>query len=139
MFKIPHDSTVIITNLSLSRSAGGELEVDVTTSQTTVDLGVGVQAVVNTTTLLLIENDLQSLAAILLGADALADDLNRVGEISQDSVVDGGEGSGARSLLLLVVARASRSLRAGQDAARSEDQNVAVRELLLELTGETFP
>lgn len=50
--------------------------------------------------------------------------------------MDGGESSRTGSLLLLVVARASRSLGAGQDAARSEDQDVAVRELLLELTGE---
>jgi hypothetical protein len=94
--------------------------------------------VVNTTTLLLVEDDLEGLGAVLLGADALADDLDGVGEILEDGVVDGSESSRTGSLLLLGVAAAGRSLGAGQDAARSEDQDVAVRELLLELTGETL-
>jgi hypothetical protein len=52
--------------------------------------------------------------------------------------VDSSESSRTGTLLLLGVAGAGRSLGAGQDAARSEDQDVAVRELLLELTGETL-
>jgi len=50
--------------------------------------------------------------------------------------VDGGQGAGAGALLLLGVARAGGSLGAGQDAARGEDQDVAVGELLLQLTGQ---
>lgn len=114
-----------------------ELEVDVAACQTAVDLRVGVEAVVNTTTLLLVKDDLEGLGAVLLGADALADDLDGVGEILEDGVVDSSESSRTGALLLLGVARAGGSLGAGQDAARSEDQDMAVRELLLELTGET--
>jgi len=125
------------TDLVVSGTALRELEVDVAACQTAVDLRVGVEAVVNTTTLLLVEDDLEELGTVLLGADALADDLDGVGEILEDGVVDGSEGSRTGSLLLLGVAAAGRSLGAGQDAARSEDQDVAVRELLLELTGET--
>ena len=51
--------------------------------------------------------------------------------------MDSSESSRTGALLLLGVARASGTLGAGQDAARSEDQDMAVRELLLELTGET--
>ncbi len=51
--------------------------------------------------------------------------------------MDSSQSSRARSLLLEGVARAGRSLGSGKDAARGEDQNVAVRELLLELTSET--
>lgn len=124
------------TDLVVGGTALRELEVDVAASQTTVDLRVGVQAVVNTTTLLLVEDDLEELGAVLLGADALADNLNGVGEILEDGVVDSSESSRTGSLLLLGVARAGRSLGAGEDTARGEDQDMAVRELLLELTGQ---
>jgi hypothetical protein len=50
--------------------------------------------------------------------------------------VDGRQGTRAGALLLLRVARAGGALGAGQDAARGEDQDMAVRELLLELTRE---
>ena len=125
------------TRLEVRGGALGELEVDVAACETTVDLRVGVEAVVNTTTLLLVKDDLQELAAVLLGADALANDLDGVGEVGKDGVVDSSEGARAGTLLLLGVASAGRALGAGKDAARGEDQDVAVGELLLELTSET--
>lgn len=91
---------------------------------------------VNTTTLLLVQDDLESLAAVLLGADTLADDLDGVNEVVEDGVVDSGQGARARTLLLLVGAGVDRALRAGQDAALSNKEDVAVGELLLELTGQ---
>lgn len=115
----------------------GELEGDVAAGETAVDLSVGVDTVVNTLTLLLIKDDLEGLGAVLLGADALADDLDGVAEIGEDSVVDSSKSAGAGALLGLGVAGAGRALGAGEDAARSEDQDLAVRELLLELTGQT--
>jgi hypothetical protein len=51
--------------------------------------------------------------------------------------VDSGESPGLGTLLGLVGARAVGALGAGENAAGSNDQDVAVRELLLELTGET--
>ena len=92
---------------------------------------------VNTTTLLLVQDDLESLAAVLLGADTLADDLDGVNEVVEDGVVDSGQGARARTLLLLVGAGVDRALRAGQDAALSNKEDVAVGELLLELTGQS--
>ena len=50
--------------------------------------------------------------------------------------MDGSQSSRAGALLLLGVAGAGGALGAGQDAARSQDQDVAVGELLLELTGK---
>jgi hypothetical protein len=94
--------------------------------------------VVNTTTLLLVQNDLESLAAVLLGADTLADDLDGVNEVVEDGVVDSGQGARARTLLLLVGAGVDRALGAGQDAALSNEEDVAVGELLLELTGQAI-
>ena len=114
----------------------GELEDDTPAGQPPVDLGVGIEPVVNTTTLLLVEDDLEGLGAVLLGAETLADDLDGVDEIGQDGIVDSSEGARTGALLLLGVAGAGGALGAGEDAARGEDQDVAVRELLLELTGE---
>jgi hypothetical protein len=122
--------------LVLSRASLGELEGDTTASESAVDLRVGVESVVNTTALLLVKDDLEKLATILLSAEALADDLDGVDEISQDSVVHSSQSSGSGTLLLLGVARAGRTLGAGENAARSQDEDVTVRELLLELTGQ---
>ncbi len=51
--------------------------------------------------------------------------------------MNGGQGSAARTLLSLGSAAAVAALGAGKDAARGEDQDMAVGELLLEFTGET--
>jgi hypothetical protein len=114
----------------------GELEVDALAGEALVDLRVGVEAVVNTTALLLVKDDLEDLGAVLLGAETLADNLDGVDEVGEDGVVDSGEGPGLGALLGLRSARAVGALGAGQNAAGSNDQDVAVRELLLELTGE---
>lgn len=50
--------------------------------------------------------------------------------------MDSGQGARAGALLGGGVAAASRALGAGQDAAVRKDQDVTVRELLLELTGQ---
>jgi hypothetical protein len=123
-------------HLVLSGTTLWELEVDTTAGKAAVDLGVGVESVVNTTTLLLVEDDLEDLGAVLLGANTLADDLDWEDEIGENSVVDSGECARTWALLRLGGAGAGGALWAWQDAARGEDQDMAVRELLLELTGE---
>ena len=115
----------------------GELEVDTLAGEALVDLGVGVKTVVDTTTLLLVEDDLEDLGVVLLGADALANDLDGVDEVGKDGVVDSSQSTRTRALLGLAGARAVAALGAGQDAARGDDQDVTVGELLLELTGQT--
>lgn len=117
-------------------AALGELEHDSMAGQPTVDLAVSVQAVVDTAALLLVQDNLQGLAAILLGADALADDLDGVDEVAEDGVVDGGQSARTGTLLGLSSARVDRALGAGQDAALSNEEDVAVRELLLKLAGQ---
>jgi len=93
--------------------------------------------VIHTTLLLLVEHNLQDFASILLGPQALADDLNGVDEIGEDCIVDSGECSGAGALLREGGARTVGALGAGKNAAGGEDQDMAVGELLLELTGES--
>lgn len=132
----PSHSKPFRLTLVLGSASLRELKGDGAARQSSVDLGVGVESVVDTATLLLIEDNLQQLAVVLLGAQTLADDFDGVDEVGEDGVVDGSQSSRTGSLLLLGVAGASGSLGAGQDAARGKDQDVAVGELLLELTGE---
>lgn len=122
--------------LVLGGAGLGELEDDTTAGEALVNLGVGVESVVNTTALLLVKDDLEGLGAVLFGADTLADDLDGVDEVGQDSIVDSGKSAGTGTLLLLEVAGAGGALGAGENAASSEDEDVAVGELLLELTGQ---
>ena len=124
-------------HLVLSSIALGELERNTSTSQLSVDFGIGVKSVVNASLLLLIENDLQQLSSVFLGAETLADNLNGIDEVGENGIVDSGQCSGTGSLLSLAGARAVGSLGAGEDTACCEDEDVAVGELLFELTGET--
>ena len=117
-------------------AALGEFEHDSTAGQPAVDLAVGVEAVVDTAALLLVQDNLEGLAAVLLGTDTLADNLDGVDEVAEDGVVDGGQSARAGALLGLVGARVDGALGAGQDTALSNEEDVAVRELLLKLTGQ---
>ena len=91
---------------------------------------------VDAAALLLVQHNLDGFAAVLLGADTLANDLDGVDEVGQDGVVDGSQSTRAGTLLGLVGARVDGTLGAGEDAALSDEQDVAVGELLLELTGK---
>lgn len=124
-------------HLVLSSSTLWELEVDTTAGKAAVDLGVGVESVVDTSLLLLVQDDLEDLGAVLLGAETLANDLDWEDEVGQDGVVHSGQCAGTWALLGEGSTGAGRALWAWQDAAGSEDQDMAVGELLLELTGET--
>lgn len=127
-----------ILNVHLELSAAlGELEGNGAAGEAAVDLAVGIEAVVDTTTLLLVENDLEGLGAVLLGAGTLADDLDGVDEVGEDGVVDSGQSARAGTLLGLGGARVGGALGAGQDAALGHEENVAVGELLLKLAGQT--
>ena len=109
------------TNSKVGGSGLGELKGDITASKFLIHLGVGVEPVVDTTALFLIKDDLEGLVAVLLGPEALADNLDGVDEIRQDGIVDGRQSARARALLFLRVARTGRALRARKDAARGED------------------
>jgi hypothetical protein len=124
------------SSLEFGNAALRELEDHIAARQPAVDLAIGIQTVVDTATLLLVQDDLEGLGAVLLGADTLADDLDRVDDVGQDGVVDGRQSAGTRALLGQLGAGTRRALRTGQDAAGSNDDDMAVGELLLELTGE---
>jgi len=52
--------------------------------------------------------------------------------------VNSGEGSAARTLLSLRCSGTVAAFGAGEDTSGCEDQDMAVRELLLELSGQTL-
>ena len=117
-------------------TALGELKDNRPAGQSAVNLAVGIESVVNTTTLLLVQDNLDGLAAVLLGADALADNLDGVDEVGEDGVVNGRQSTRTGTLLGLVAAGVDGALGAGEDTALSDEEDVTVRELLLELAGE---
>jgi len=73
--------------------------------------------------------------AVLLGADALANDLSGEDQVVKNGVVDGSKGPGARALL----GDAGPAGREGENAALSNKKDMAVREFFLEFTGQPAP
>jgi hypothetical protein len=114
-----------------------ELKVHGGTGQSLVDLLVSVESVVDALALLLVQDDLQGLAAILALENTTTNNLNWVDKIGHDGLVNGLESARSRALLLLVRAAAVGTLRAGKDAARCNDNDMAIRELLLQLASKT--
>lgn len=98
-----------------------ELKVDTLAGQPLVDLAVSVQPVVYTTTLLLIQNDLEDFASVLSRASALTDDFDGIDEVGKDGVMYSCKRTASRSLLCLRRAAAVAAAWAGQDAARGDD------------------
>jgi len=134
-----HSSSLLpIRRLVIRSTAHWELEATDAAGQFPIDLRVSVQSVIHTTTLLLVQHNLQDFASILLGPQSLAHNLDRVDHVSEDSVVHGGQGSRARTLLGLAGAGTIGALGAGQNAAHGQDQDVAVGELLLEFAGQAL-
>jgi len=125
-------------HLVLSSATLRELKRNTTASQLSVNFRVSIESVVNASLLLLIENNLQDLAAIFLGPETLADNLNGVDKICEDGVVNGSQCPGTGSLLCERSSGAVGSLWAGKNTASGEDQDMTVRELLLKLTGEAL-
>lgn len=149
MHDVPISSSVLLgkllihmsshhTPLILSTTTHGELEVASSASQLAVDLGVGIKSVVNTTSFLLIQHNLQDLAAVLLGSQSLANNLDWIDNIGQDSIVDSGQSSGSWSLLCLAASRSVGALWSWEDASRGEEDDMSVTELLLQFSGESL-
>lgn len=74
------------------------------------------------------------LSTVLCNPCPLSDDLGRPYHLIEDLLVDGGEGSGTRSLLLVGGSRVS--LGFGEDTSLGEEDDVFVGKLLLELSGK---
>lgn len=122
----------------LSTTAHGELKVASSARQLAVYLRVRVKSVVNAASLLLIQDNLQHLAAILFGSQSLADNLDRVHDVCQDSVMHSRQSSRPRPLLCLGGSGSVGSFWLWQDTSRCKEEDVSVRELLLELSCESL-
>jgi len=126
------------THLILLPTAHREFESDAPSGQLLVNLAIRIESVVNAASLFLVQHHLQHLAPIFLRSDSLAHDLDRVDDISQDCLVDRSQCSRARSLLGLVGAAAVGALRAWENAAGREYQDMSVGELLFKFAGEAL-
>lgn len=129
----PPQMAALIFGLSAHR----KFKLNTFACQLFVNLTVGIQPVVNSTTLLLVQHNFRSLCTILAGPDTLADNFNRIDEVAKNCVVDGSKGTRARALLLLSRTGTIRAPGSGKNAARSDHENVAVGELLFKLARKT--
>lgn len=111
----------------------GEHEGDVTAGELLVDRRERVELVLERGGVLRVEEALDQAAAVSGNTGALAGDLRGVDKVLEDRLVHSGEGARVRAGLLVTVLTAGLA----EDAALADKDNVAVRELLLELTGET--
>lgn len=111
----------------------GEHEGDVTASELLVDRRERVELVLERGSVLGVKEALDQAAAVSSNTGALAGDLGGVNEVLEDRLVHSGEGARVRTGLLVTVLTAGLA----EDAALADKDNVAVRELLFELTGET--
>ena len=110
-----------------------EHEGDVTASELLVHRRERVELVLERGGVLRVQEALDQAAAVSGNTRALASDLRGVNQVLEDRLVHGGQSARVRSGLLVAVLAAGLA----KDAALADENNVAVRELLLELTGET--
>lgn len=103
--------------------------------QPPVDLGISIQPKVNTSTLLLIQHNLDNLAPVLLGTGTLANDFHRVDDIRQDGIVYGCQRAGVGTFLRLRRTAPVAAFRARKDPTGGKEEDVAFRELLFEFAG----
>jgi len=83
------------------RVLDGELEHDVLVGQRLVDLGERVQLGLDVDEVLGVEEHFQHLGAIHLISNALANNLSRIYDVIQDSIVNGSQSPGSRARSLL--------------------------------------
>ena len=98
-------------------SAKRKLKDDGTTGQTTIDLGISIETIIDATTFLFVQDDLHQLAAVFTGTDAFADNLDGEDEVVEDGFVDGGKGTRTWSFLLERRTGPIGSSRAREDAS----------------------
>lgn len=108
-------------------------EDSITTSELLVNSLVGVKAILDGLLILGVEDDLVLLGTVSLDADALTSDLNGVDHVVKDGVVDGSEGARLRALL---GGSAVEARSGGEDAALSDNDDLLLGKLLLELTDQ---
>ena len=58
--------------------------------QLSIHIAIGIESVIYATTFLLVQDDLEKLAAVLTSANALTNDLDRVDNVGEDGIVNGG-------------------------------------------------
>lgn len=129
-----HAQGSAVHSARLGLGLDGELEDDVLAAESAVDGREGVELVLKQVLVLGVKVGLAELGAVLGDAGAAAGDLGREDEVVERSVLDGGQGARAGALLAELGVRLARLL--GQDAALADEDDVLVRQLLLELAGE---
>lgn len=96
---------------------------------------ISIQPIIHLSPLLLIRYHLQHLTPTLPRSRPLTHNFNRVHNITENGIVDGGKDAGMKALLGLRGARAVGTFGTGKDAAGGEEEDVTVGEFLFEFAG----
>jgi len=118
--------------MSLFGCNHGELEHNVLARQTAVDGRERVELVLERSGILRVEQNFEQFRSIDGDSCPLANDFGRVDQVFEDLLVHRREGSATRTLLL----DAGSARRLAQHPALSDEDDVPVGELLLQLTGQ---
>jgi hypothetical protein len=103
-------------------------------SQSLVHMREGIQLVLKSSGILLVQEDLDQFAAVCLDAGTTTNDLSWIDQILEDLVVHSSQSTAAWTLLL----GTTLACWLRKDATLSNKDNMAVRELLLQLAGEAL-
>ena len=124
-------SGINLVDLTLSL---GELKSDSLASELVVNRLERLELIVNDSGVLVVKDNLLELTTTNGVLNTLANNLRGENKVFEDSIVDSSQSSGVRTLL----SRLSTTARLGEDGALSNENNVTVAELLLELTGQSL-
>lgn len=122
------------TGSLILRPTHGKLKHHPLPRQFPIDLGVGIEPEIDAAALLLVQDHLEHLAAVLAGAGALADDFDGVDHVVEDGVMNCGQRARVGPFLRLRRPRSIAAFGARENAARGQEEDVSVRELLLEFS-----
>ena len=117
----------------LELNGSRELKDDILTSELLVDSRESIKLVFKRGGILGIKEDLEGLGTINLLTKSLTNNFGGVNHIIQDGIVNSGQSARSGTGLLTVVT----TTRNSQDTTLSNENDVTIRELLLEFTGKT--
>lgn len=116
-----------------SINSGREFKDNVLASKLLVNRRESVELVFERSGILGVKEDLEGLGTINLLTESLTNNFGGEDHIVQDGIVDSSQGTTSRTRLLVVGTTSGNR----QDTTLSNEDNVAVRELLFEFTGES--
>ena len=124
-----------ISDLVFPSSRHRKLKAYPPSRQPPINLRVSIESVIHASSLFLVQYHLQHLTSILSRSCPLSYNLDRVYEICQDGIVNGGKCAGTRSFLCLGGTGSIGTFGARKDSSGREEEDVSIGEFLFEFAG----